>query len=311
MPMVRLIAASALTCNLCIIAAAAGQERHRTLGVQIALERAGFSPGLIDGQSGPKTELAIRQFQQARRLPATGRIDAATTAALKLPEKPTITYAITPGDTALVTRPPTGWEAKSKARCLGYHTLAEAVAERFHCSQALLRRLNPGKDLARLTAGQTLTVPAIDAPERPRAHRIEIDLPSKTIRALDAGGAVVGFFHCSVAAKSEKRPSGAAKVQVIANDPTYVFDPKMWPEVKNVNRKLVIPPGPRNPVGSCWIGLSLPGYGIHGSPNPELIGKTGSHGCFRLTNWDALRLARMVRPGTTVQFITQAAVASR
>jgi len=112
----------------------------------------------------------------------------------------------------------------------------------------------------------------------------------------------VGLFHCSIAADKARLPSGQASVIVISENPAYTFDPKMWPEVKDVTQKLTIPPGPRNPVGLCWIGLSLPGYGMHGTPMPEMIGKTGSHGCFRLTNWDALRLAKMVRVGTPVRF---------
>jgi len=121
---------------------------------------------------------------------------------------------------------------------------------------------------------------------------------------------LVALLHCSIAKHRDKLPSGDASVVVITENPTYTFDPKMWPEVKGVDRKLLIPAGPRNPVGRCWIGLSLPGYGIHGSPNPELIGKTGSHGCFRLSNWDALRLARMIRVGTKVHFVGHGGVAT-
>jgi hypothetical protein len=131
---------------------------------------------------------------------------------------------------------------------------------------------------------------------------MEIDLSEKIVRVLDRERKLIGLFHCSIAKDREKLPSGSASVVVITENPKYTFDPKMWPEVKGVDRKLLIPPGPRNPVGRCWIGLSLPGYGIHGSPNPEMIGKTGSHGCFRLTNWDALRLAGMIRVGTRVRF---------
>src|SRR5262249_49506493 len=112
------------------------------------------------------------------------------------------------------------------------------------------------------------------------------------------------LFHCSIAANPDKRPAGSASIVSVTIDPVYCFDPAMLPEVKNVDQKLLIAPGPRNPVGRCWIALSLPGYGIHGTPNPEMIGKTGSDGCFRLANWDALRLGTMVKAGTPITFVT-------
>jgi lipoprotein-anchoring transpeptidase ErfK/SrfK len=119
------------------------------------------------------------------------------------------------------------------------------------------------------------------------------------------------MFHCSIAKSKEKLPKRSCKVADVALNPVYLFDPKMWPEVKDVRRKLVIPPGPRNPVGLCWIGLSLQGYGIHGTPEPELIGKTGSHGCIRLANWDVVRLAKVIRVGMDVRFTAAQTVAGR
>ena len=115
----------------------------------------------------------------------------------------------------------------------------------------------------------------------------------------------MGLFHCSVAAEVAKRPSGETIVKGIIFDPEYLFDPEHWPEVKGIDRKLTIRPGPRNPVGLCWIALDLPGYGMHGSPRPEQIGKTGSHGCFRLTNWDAVRLGHMLAAGARVHFTAE------
>ena len=205
------------------------------LQLQIALEREGFSPGIVDGKTGPK--------------------------------------------------------------------LALAVAERFHCTRALLDRLNPSANMTILKEGDTLTVPAIEKPKPLRASRLQIHLGQKVIRAFDRGGKTIALFHCSIAKDESKRPSGTTTILSITTNPAYRFDPAMWPEVTNVNQKLLIPPGPRNPVGLCWIALSLPGYGIHGSPTPEMIGKTGSHGCFRLTNWDAQRLGGMVEPAMPVEFI--------
>jgi lipoprotein-anchoring transpeptidase ErfK/SrfK len=128
-------------------------------------------------------------------------------------------------------------------------------------------------------------------------------LARKLIYALDGNGAVIAMFHCSIAAKVEKRPDGETTIITVIRNPDYTFDPAAWLEVKNVTKRLLISPGPRNPVGLAWIGLNLPGYGIHGTPHPEMIGKTGSHGCFRMTNWDAVRLTRMVSAGMKVEFV--------
>ena len=276
------------------------------LAWQIALERVGFSPGLIDGRIGGKTRLATREFQRVHGLPMTGKLDAATAAVLQPdPAGALGSYTVQAADLSQVGPTPKGWLAKSKLPRLGYASLTEVVAEKFHCSRALLAQLNPQRDLAQLAAGDTLAVPAVTSDAAAGGGRVvEINLSEKVVRVLNNRNELVGLFHCSIAADKAKRPAGQARVAVIAHDPVYVFDPRMWPEVRDVKRKLVIPPGPRNPVGLCWIGLSLRGYGIHGSPNPELIGKTGSHGCFRLANWDALRLSRMVRIGTPVRFTT-------
>jgi len=273
------------------------------LAWQIALERVCFSPGIIDGKIGPKTQLATREFQRVRRLAVTGTLDAATARLLRADPARAATYhTITLDDVRRVGPVPTGWVKKSKLSRLPYPSLDQLVAERYHCSRTLLAMLNPGRDLARLAAGDKLIVPLIDPnPEAPPADRLEVDTAAKVIRAL-AGRRLVGLFHCSVAKKRAKLPTRPARVTVIRQNPTYRFDPSMWPEVKGINRVLIIPPGPRNPVGLCWIGLSLPGYGIHGTPAPEMIGKTGSHGCFRMTNWDALRLGRMIKSGTPVVF---------
>jgi len=277
------------------------------LAWQIALDRHAFSPGVIDGKIGPKTTLATREFQRCRRLPETGTLDQATAAALEThPEMAVARYAIQEADFARIGPAPTGWLAKSKLSMLGYESLEAAIAEKFHCSKALLRSLNGGKDIAGMKAGDEIRVPGVVSwgPDR-QGRRLQVNLSQKVIRVLGADGEVLALFHCSIAARKDKLPAGSARVAVIAENPTYTFDPAMWPEVKGVNRKLVIPPGPRNPVGLCWIGLSLPGYGMHGTPSPEMIGKTGSHGCFRLTNWDAVRLSKMVQVGTPVEFARQ------
>jgi lipoprotein-anchoring transpeptidase ErfK/SrfK len=301
-PMARLIALAAVLAS----AGASAQgpsDLRANLAWQIALDRAGFSPGIIDGCAGRKTELATRELQRTLGLRPTGRLDPATAAALAVePDKAVTTYTVQPADLAGIGPVPDDWYGKSRLTRLGYESVSAAVAERFQCTRGLLARLNPGCDLNRLASGDVLQVPAVSAAAGPSCSSLEINFAEKSIRGLDASGATVALFHCSIAKHRQKLPSGEASVAVISEDPTYTFDPKMWPEAKGVDRKLLIPPGPRNPVGRCWIGLDLPGYGIHGSPAPEMIGKTGSHGCFRLTNWDALRLARMIRVGTKVRF---------
>ena len=276
---------------------------RKNLAWQIALERVAFSPGVIDGKIGRKTRLATREFQRVHGLPISGKLDNATAERLGVdPDDALAEYAIKASDFSKIGGVPKGWVAKSKLKRLGYESLEAALAEKFHCSRGALGRLNPGRSFAQLKAGDRITVPVIVEEPGVRGHSLEIDLGEKIIRVLNKKRQLVGLFHCSIAAHASKRPSGQAKVVSVTEDPTYVFDPAMWPEVTGVDKKLVIPPGPRNPVGRCWIGLSLPGYGIHGTPNPELIGKTGSHGCFRLTNWDALRLGKMLRPGARVRF---------
>lgn len=280
-------------------------EIRRNVALQIALERAGFSPGLIDGTFGPKTTLALREFQRNRKLPVTGQLDAKARATLNVDEDDAFTrYTITVTDKASIGSAPTDWNARARLHRMAYSNLAELVAERHHCHRRLLAQLNPSRPLDALTSGETLFVPNI--PETYPAAvvaRLLVNLSDKTIQGIAPNGEVVALFHCSIPAKREKWPSGQTRVEAVAENPTYTFDPQMWPEVKNVREVLTIPPGPRNPVGIRWIGLGLPGVGIHGSPTPEMIGKTGSHGCIRLTNWDATRLARLVSVGTPVKFI--------
>ena len=287
-----------------------GQVSEWALAWQMALERISFSPGLIDGQVGPKTRLATGEFQRIRGLPVTGELDDATARALGLDRsRPDSVkdYVIQESDLKQVGPLPDGWVQKSKAERLPYPSLQEMLAEKFHTKQSTLAALNGAGQAdwqeRTLRVGDRIRAPNLAAPVAPAtARRVEIDLDEKVVRVIGEGGRLEALFHCSVAAKKENRPSGQARVTLVSYGPSYVFDPMMWPEVTGIDHKLVLPPGPRNPVGLCWIGLSLPGYGLHGSPSPELIGKTGSHGCFRLTNWDACRLGWMVRVGTPVVF---------
>lgn len=286
-----------------------GMTFAEAVALQASLDRAGYSPGIIDGLIGRKTIAAIRAFQKSRGLPVTGMADSATRLALGVDATPATTpYRLTAQDQAQVGECPTDWIEKSKAQKLGYESMTSVAAFRGHCTRALVERLNVGKNLAALKAGDVVVIPNVEqTASLPPAASIEVDFAEKTVKAFDASNRLVGLFHCSIAKETRHRPAGNCKVATISMNPIYTFKPESWPEVKGINRNLEIPPGPRNPVGLCWIGLDKKGYGIHGTPEPELIGKTGSHGCIRLTNWDVLRLAEMVRVGTSVRFIDSGA----
>ena len=275
------------------------------LAWQIALDHAGFSPGIIDGAPGRKSKLALWEYQRANGLEATGHTDPNSAALLGVDvEKALATYTVTAADIDQVDGPlPKKWQDKAKLKRMAYETLDAMLAEKFHCTKALLEELNPGKSINDFKGGETLTVPALTPGTPAQGDRIEINFAEKVVR-IYAGTRLVGMFHCSIAADKENLPSVAkTAVAVISENPTYRFDPAKWPEVKDVDQILMIPPGPRNPVGLCWLGLALSGYGIHGTPTPEMIGKTGSHGCFRTANWDAMRLGKMVKVGTPVIFL--------
>lgn len=278
--------------------------------LQTLLARTNFSPGLIDGKPGRKTRLAIQHFQRSHGLPESGELTAQTIAALREFQPGTEakawtqTYTITEADAALITGPiPEDWNERAEQPVSGYSDMAELLAERGWCSLELLTQLNPGVALSELTPGETATLPCVPSKPLAKISRIEISLSEKLVLGFDAADNQVMMTHCSVAAELENAPVGELSVKVVVTDPDYTFNPESWPEVDNVTSKLRIAPGPRNPVGLAWIGLDKPGYGIHGTVRPQDIGKTGSHGCFRLTNWDAVRLARSVSIGTRVDVL--------
>ncbi len=213
-------------------------------------------------------------------------------------------YVVTPNDLARLEPPVRGWLARSEQPRLDYATLLELVAEQAHAHPALVRRLNPGLDWTNAAPGTLVVVPNVAAsPPRAGAAVIQIHLGSRMLEAFDAHGALLLHCPCSIARNVEKRPLGVLHVVAVVHNPDYTFDPANFPEsaeARQLGHKLRLPPGPRNPVGTVWIGLDRPGYGIHGTPAPENIGRTESHGCFRLTNWDAEALARLVTGGLPV-----------
>ncbi len=284
------------------------------LALQIRLEAVGFSPGLIDGIVGPKTTAAVLAFQAARGLATNGKLDTPTRSALGLNDfEPTRKFTFTQAHIDQVGSFPTDWRAKAEAKSLPFKSTAEVAIFEGHCKRSLLERLNPGVDLDRIKAGTTIVIPNVsDEVPKVSIKTLRVNFADKQIELLDRDGKLAALFHCSIAKAASDRPSGDCQIKTIIKDPEYLFRPESWPEVKGIDENLVIPPGPRNPVGMYWIGLSVPGYGIHGTPEPEMIGKTGSHGCFRLTNWDVERLSKLVWRGMPVEFVDGGAqVASR
>jgi lipoprotein-anchoring transpeptidase ErfK/SrfK len=272
---------------------------------QVALARRGISPGSIDAALGSQTRAAISVFQQVEILPPTGKLDADTRAKLTLDAPLLATYTVTTNDLARLQPLGKTWLAKSQQTALDYETELELVAEKSHSHPLLIEKLNPEVDWTSVAAGTVLKIPDVNYPAPAnKAAFVVIHLADKFLEAFDEQTNLLAHFPCSIAAHVEKRPVGELHVAVIAPNPNYTFDPELFPEspeAKTLDQKLILPPGPNNPVGVAWIGLDKTGYGIHGTPAPEQIGRTESHGCFRLANWDAEYLLKLAWIGMPVE----------
>ncbi|HSH94608.1 MAG TPA: peptidoglycan-binding protein, partial [Roseimicrobium sp.] len=255
---------------------------QNVLEAQIVMARAGISSGSLDGAIGSQTRAALRAFQSNNDLTITGDLDAATKSKLQLKVWPLTTYQVTTNDLARLQPLGKTWLEKSQQSAMDYETILELVAEKAHTHPGLIQRLNPGTDWTNVTAGAAFTVPnSVMPPVKSKAALIKIQLAAKTLEAFDQDGKIVAHFPCSIAQRVEKRPVGDLKVAVVAPNPNYTFNPEVFPEsaeARALNRKLILHPGPNNPVGAAWIGLDRPGYGIHGTPSPEQVGRTESHG---------------------------------
>jgi lipoprotein-anchoring transpeptidase ErfK/SrfK len=253
---------------------------------------------------GPQTRAALKSFQQREHLPITGDLDQATRELLLLTNSPTTSYIVTSNDLARLQPLSPTWLGKSQQTALDYETVLELVSEKGQASQTLVRRLNPDVDWDHVSAGNSIELPeASSLKAGNRVAFVTIRLADKVLEAWDENTNLLAHFPCSIARRVEKRPVGELHVAVIVENPNYTFDPQNFPEsseARELNTKLVLPSGPNNPVGVAWIGLDKPGYGIHGTPNPEQVGRTESHGCFRLANWNAKYLAYIVGIGTPV-----------
>jgi lipoprotein-anchoring transpeptidase ErfK/SrfK len=283
------------------------QSTDRTpavLRAQILLDRAQFRPGVIDGRYGENVRQAVTAFQEANGLPADGQLTQAVFDKLTtLDARPVLTkYAIAEADVAgpFIEAVPKEVEEQSKLPAMSYTSPIELLAEKFHMTEDLLKALNPGVDFAK--AGQEITVADLGANALPgQVASIEVDKAESAVKAFDKAGKLIGFFPATIGSDEMQTPDGELKVTGVSKHPTYTFDPARL-TYKGPTKKTVVAAGPNNPVGVVWIGLNRPTFGIHGAPDPALIGKRSSHGCVRLTNWDALELAAAVKPGVVVKF---------
>ena len=274
-----------------------------TLEIQILLDRAGFSPGEIDGVDGANTRRAIVAFESAHRIEAGDRV-ALLQALNRGAAEVLAPYTITAEDMAgpFTESIPADLIEQSKLPALNYRSVLEAMGERFHSSPELLRRLNPG---ARFAEGETIQAPNVSsgAPGTPPANvRVVVSKEASTATAYDASGKIVFYAPVTSGSEYDPLPIGSWVVTAVIKNPTFNYNPDLFWDADPSHAKAKIPPGPNGPVGIVWIDISKEHYGLHGSPEPGKIGHTSSHGCVRLPNWDAARLAALVKKGTPVVF---------
>lgn len=273
---------------------------------QVLLDRARFSPGEIDGKTGDNFKKALKAFAAAHGQQAADKLNEQVWSELTSggDQQPAlVTYTISDDDVRgpFLARIPAKMEDMKSLPRMGYTSAREKLAEKFHVSEELLSALNPGEAFD--TAGHQIVVANIEGDEIPaKVARIEVNKTSQMLTAYGEDNQVLAVFPATVGSTEKPAPTGRLKVRSVSKDPTYHYNPKYAFKGVRTDKPFTIKPGPNNPVGRVWIQLSGEGFGIHGTPEPSKISKTQSHGCVRLTNWDALRLAKAVRKGTVVDF---------
>ncbi len=290
-----------------------------TMQAQIALDRAGFSPGVIDGKNGETFKLALRGYQAANNLTVSGNLDEKTTAALSKVENrpPTRLVRIPAGFARQTFFPDLPKDAAEQAKMptLGYRNLMEALAERWHTTPETLIALNSpttkiGENLVIRVPnisdptdaaptyvdrgwGVTLQSLAVDA-NQPQAAKVVVDKSDGVLKVFDKADQLIAQFPATMGSERDPLPLGTWKIQGISRNPEFHYNPKLFWDVSDTKKAQLLPPGPNGPVGVTWIDLSKPHYGIHGTNEPQTIGRAESHGCVRLTNWDVARLSQMI-----------------
>jgi lipoprotein-anchoring transpeptidase ErfK/SrfK len=298
------------------------------MAVEVALDRLGFSSGVIDGKATRFDEAALRGFQVAHDLPETGKLDDATRQAMgDAAQMPATRLVKVPDAFAagpFIPNLPKETSKQANYEHLSYRNLTEALAERFHTTPETLAALNGGPE-ATVKAGATIRVPNVAdvdlaslgkderdwnrtlvtlgvAPNQPKADKVEVSKSRGTLRAYDASGKLLAEFPVTTGSSHDPLPIGDWKILGVSKNPDYHFNPKLFWDVSDSKKDALLKPGPNGPVGVVWLDLSKEHYGIHGTGEPASIGQSASHGCVRLTNWDAARLAQMVKVGTAVEF---------
>jgi lipoprotein-anchoring transpeptidase ErfK/SrfK len=274
--------------------------------VQVLLDRAHFSPGEIDGRFGENVEKALQAFAETNQLTPGKVLTAEIWSKLQQPSgEPVIAeYVLTDRDVKgpYIEKLPTRMEDMKSLKALSYTGPKEALSERFHMSQDLLAELNPTKKFNR--AGDTIHVINFSHDKSTaKAARVEVDKVRETVKAFAKDGTLIAFYPASVGSEEKPTPSGTLKVVSVQPNPTYRYDPKYKFKGVESTKPFTINPGPNNPVGVMWIGLSQAGYGIHGTSDPSRVSKSDSHGCIRMTNWDVERLGQSVKKGVEVTFV--------
>ena len=296
------------------------------LQIQVVLDRIGFSPGVIDGKAGQSLSLAIGEFQKANQLTQNGEMDTATKAAISKFLVPATRLVRIPAGFAkgpFIANFPAKTEEQAQLATLGYKDISEALAERFHTTPETLAALNTAQ--TNFVAGAVIRVPNIAdvvitplendergwtdtlkklgvASDQPQVDKIVVDKSDGILRAYDASEKVIASFPATMGSKYDPLPLGTWSIKGVARNPEFHYNPELFWDVDDSKDKLLLPPGPNGPVGTVWIDISKPHYGIHGTNEPQTIGRAESHGCVRLTNWDAAKLAGMVKPGVKVIF---------
>jgi lipoprotein-anchoring transpeptidase ErfK/SrfK len=270
--------------------------------LQILLDRNGASPGVIDGYPGENVDKAIAAFESMNELEADGAMDDKVWAALGETGGPVLmNYTITENDlSGLTEHIPEDFSEMAEMERVGYSSVEEKLAERFHMGLEFLRTLNPNAEFS--AAGSEIVVADNGQDVDAEVTRIVVDKQQAQLRAFNGRGDMIAAYPVSAGSDQVPSPSGSHVVAAVAPEATYTYQPDENFQQGDNDEALILPPGPNNPVGGIWIDLSEPTYGLHGTPEPELIDKTPSHGCVRMTNWDARELAKMVSQGTVVEF---------